>query len=64
MAPGTLCGLKYFGVFKCNEVIRDDKGEIKTINIEYVHDGSDKTQKPKTFLNWISVDESMECEVR
>jgi len=20
MAPGTLCGLKYFGVFKCNEV--------------------------------------------
>lgn len=24
MAPGTLCGLKYFGVFMCTDVVRDE----------------------------------------
>ena len=43
MAPGTLCGLKYYGVFKCNEVVRDDTGKVTHVNIEYVHDGTDKT---------------------
>lgn len=64
MAPGTLCGLKYFGVFKCNEVIRDEAGNVVSVNIEYVHDGTDKKQKPKTFINWISVSESKDCEIR
>lgn len=42
MAPNTLVGLKYFGVFKCTEVFRNDKGEITHANAEYVHDGTDK----------------------
>jgi len=43
MAPDTLCGLKYFGVFRCTKVNRDSNGKIIDFEMEYVHDGSDKT---------------------
>ena len=61
MAPGKFVGLKYAGVVKCNEVKVDKDGNITEIIVEYI---KNDPPKPKTYLNWVSAKEAIDCEVR
>jgi len=62
MAPNKLVGLKYAGIFKVTKVTTDpNSGEVKEVFCEYLEDCK---EKPKAFLNWVSVKESVNCEVR
>lgn len=62
IAPGKVVGLKYAFNFKVLEVQADAKGEPNLVVAELLKD--QKTPKPKTYLHWVSVKESMPCEVR
>ena len=61
MAPGKFVGLKYAGVFKCTEVKTDKNGVVTEVLAEYIKVDA---PKPKTYLNWVSTKEAMDCEVR
>lgn len=61
LAPGKFVGLKYAGVVKCTEVKVDKDGLVTEVMAEFIKVDA---PKPKTYLNWVSVKESIDCEVR
>lgn len=60
LAPGKFVGLKYAGVVKCLEVKTNDEGLIVEVIAEFVKDAP----RPKTYLNWVSIREAIDCEIR
>jgi len=62
LAPGQEVRLKYVGyIVKCEEVIKDDKGEI--IEIRCTHD-TDKSRSVKGTIHWVSAAHCKKAEVR
>ena len=67
LAPGKEIKLRYAYVIRCQEVIKNAAGEI--VELRCTHDpttrhGLPKDRKVKGILHWVSVAESVECEVR
>ncbi|EGR28605.1 hypothetical protein IMG5_171930 [Ichthyophthirius multifiliis] len=60
-AKGKIVGLKYAGVFKCLDVKADQNGVVQEVLIEFIKENA---PKPKTYVNWVSVKESLDCQVR
>lgn len=67
LAPGKEVKLRYSYVIKCEEVIKNDAGEI--IELRCTHDpdtkhGLPKDRKVKGILHWVPAAEAVDCEVR
>jgi len=65
--PGGEVRLKYAYIIKCNEVVKDDSGEITELRCTYdpeTRSGTGSTRKVKGTIHWISADNSIEAEVR
>ncbi|MBM4158556.1 MAG: glutamine--tRNA ligase/YqeY domain fusion protein [Ignavibacteria bacterium] len=65
--PGGEVRLKYAYIIKCNEVVKDDSGEITELRCTYdpeTRSGTCSTRKVKGTIHWISADNSIEAEVR
>lgn len=61
LAPGKFVGLKYAGVVKCTDVKVNKDGHVTEVVAEYIKNDA---PKPKTYLNWVSAKEAVDCEVR
>jgi glutaminyl-tRNA synthetase len=61
LAPGREVRLRYAGVIRCDEVIRDRSGEVAELRCRY------RSMKPgeeaKGIVHWVSADKSLACEV-
>ena len=68
LAPGREVRLRYAYFITCNEVIRDDQGEIVELRCTYdpATRGGDAPdgRKVKATLHWVSATEAVEAEVR
>ena len=66
IAPNKVVGLKYAHPVFIKEVVAED-GVIKKVIAQLdpkVHNFLTQKSKPNSYLNWISTEESFECEVR
>jgi len=61
VCPGQTCGLKYAGVIMTTQVLKDSSGRITEAFAEFL---PETKTKPKSFVNWISRKDSVNCEVR
>ena len=68
LAPGKEVRLKHAYIIKCENVIKDDKGEIVEIQCTYdpaTKSGEDTSgKKVKGTLHWVSAAHALEAEVR
>ncbi len=68
LAPGREVRLRYAYIIKCEEVIKDENGEITELRCTYDPDtrsGSGKsTKKVKGTIHWVSVPHAIDAEVR
>lgn len=68
LAPGGRVRLRYAYVIQCDEVIRDENGEIVELRCSYdpeTRGGKAAPDRPvKGTIHWVSADHSVECEVR
>lgn len=68
LAPGKEVRLKHAYIIKCENVIKDDKGEIVEIQCTYdpaTKSGEDTSgKKVKGTLHWVSAQHALEAEVR
>ena len=68
LAPGQEVRLKHAYIIKCEDVIKNDKGEIVELHCTY--DPSSKSgedtsgKKVKGTLHWVSAEHALEAEVR
>lgn len=65
--PGNEVRLKSAYIIKCNEVIKDDKGEITEIRCTYdpeTKSGSSTHRNVKGTIHWVSVSHAINAEVR
>ena len=66
--PGGMVRLKGAYIIKCDEVVRDDAGEITELRCTYFpesHSGSDTSGiSVKGTIHWVSVPHAVEAEVR
>lgn len=66
--PGGLVRLKGAYIIKCDEVIKDDAGEITELRCTYIpesHSGSDTSGiNVKGTIHWVSVPHAIEADVR
>lgn len=65
--PGNEVRLKYAYIIKCNEVIKNDKGEIIEIHCTYDPETKSGTGSPKSVkgtIHWVSAKHSKSVEVR
>ena len=68
LAPGQMVRLKSAYIIKCDEVIKDDKGNVVELRCSYFpesksgHDNSGIVVKGT--LHWVSVKHAITCEVR
>ncbi len=65
--PGSEVRLKNAYIIKCNEVIKNDKGDIKEIHCTYDPDtksGSGSTRNVKGTIHWVSAAHALKTEVR
>ncbi|MDP6129340.1 MAG: glutamate--tRNA ligase family protein, partial [Planctomycetota bacterium] len=67
LTPGKEVKLRYAYVIKCEEVVKDQDGNI--VELRCTHDpetrhGLPKDRKVKGILHWVPAKESIECEVR
>jgi glutaminyl-tRNA synthetase len=68
MAPGAEVRLRHAYIVRCDEVVRDDSGEVVELRCTYdaatrSGSGSD-TRSVKGTIHWVSAAESLPCEVR
>ena len=60
--------LRYAYIIQCDEVIKNDKGEVIQLNCSYdieTKSGTGtSTKKVKGTIHWVSVKEAVDCEVR
>jgi len=68
LAPGQMVRLKSAYIIKCEEVIKDEKGEIKEIHCSYIPEsrsGHDTSGiNVKGTLHWVSVAHGISVEIR
>jgi len=68
LAPGKIVGLRYTDFIKCQEVIKDQNGEIKEIRAERItpknEEELEELKKVKGRIHWISDKDSLNCEAR
>jgi glutaminyl-tRNA synthetase len=68
LAPGQLVRLKSAYIIRCDEVIKDDKGNITELRCSYIPEsrsGNDTSGiHVKGTLHWVSVKHVITCEVR
>jgi glutaminyl-tRNA synthetase len=68
LKPGGEVRLRYAYFLKCNEVIKNENGEIKelhgTIDMESKGGKSPDGRKIKGTIHWVSVKQAIPCEVR
>jgi glutaminyl-tRNA synthetase len=68
LAPGKEVRLKHAWFVTCQEVIRDEAGEVVELKVTYDPEtagGEAKDgRKVKGTLHWVSVDHAVDCEVR
>jgi glutaminyl-tRNA synthetase len=66
--PGGMVRLKYAYIIKCDEVIKDEHGEIKELHCSFIPEsrsGSDTSGiNVKGTLHWVSVPHAITAEVR
>lgn len=68
LGPGREVRLRWAYFIKCNEVIKDDEGNISEIHCTYDPEtkggNAPDGRKVKATLHWVSADTSIEAEVR
>ncbi|MEO8231442.1 MAG: glutamine--tRNA ligase/YqeY domain fusion protein [Ignavibacteriota bacterium] len=68
LIPGGEVRLRYAYIIKCDEVIKNDKGEVIQLNCSYdieTKSGTGtSTKKVKGTIHWVSVNHAVDCEVR
>jgi glutaminyl-tRNA synthetase len=68
LAPGQMVRLKSAYIIKCDEVIKDDRGNITELRCSYIPEsrsGHDTSGiHVKGTLQWVSVKHAITCEVR
>ncbi|MBO9636349.1 MAG: glutamine--tRNA ligase, partial [Chitinophagaceae bacterium] len=68
LAPGQMVRLKGAYIIKCDEVIKDDAGNITELHCSYIPEsksGSDTSGiNVKGTLHWVSVPTAISCELR
>ena len=68
LAPGKMVRLKSAYIIRCDEVIKDDAGNISAIHCSYIPEsksGSDTSGlKVQGTLHWVSTRHAINCEVR
>jgi len=68
LSPGAEVRLRYAYIIKCEEVIKNEKGEVVELKCSYDPDtksGTGKSNKKvKGTIHWVSVNHSVSCEVR
>jgi glutaminyl-tRNA synthetase len=68
LAPGQMVRLKSAYIIKCDEVIKDDKGNITELRCSYIPEsrsGNDTSGiHVKGTLHWVSVKHAITCELR
>ncbi len=68
LAPGQMVRLKSAYIIKCDEVLKDESGNVKELHCSYVPEsksGSDVSGiNVKGAIHWVSVPHSLEIEVR
>ena len=68
LIPGGEVRLRYAYIIKCDEVIKNENGEVVQLNCSYdveTKSGTGtSTKKVKGTIHWVSVKEAVDCEVR
>ncbi len=68
LAPGKEVRLKHAYIIKCEEVIKNDKGEITELRCVYIPETksgeAEAGRKVKGTLHWVSAQHAFEAEVR
>ncbi len=67
LAPGREVRLKNAYIIKCEEVVKNDAGEITELRCTYDPEsksGSGSTRKVKGTLHWVSIPDALKVEVR
>jgi len=68
LAPGQMVRLKSAYIIKCDEVIKDDKGNISELHCTYIPEsrsGNDESGiHVKGTLHWVNVPDAVKIEVR
>ena len=68
LIPGGEVRLRYAYIIKCDEVIKNENGEVIQLNCSYdveTKSGTGtSTKKVKGTIHWVSVKEAVDCEVR
>ena len=68
LRPGGEVRLKHAYIIKCEEVVKDEKGEITELHCSYDPEsksgGSAANRKVKGTLHWVSAKDAMDAEVR
>lgn len=68
LIPGGEVRLRYAYIIKCDEIIKDDKGEIIQLNCSYDPDTRSgtgtSTKKVKGTIHWVNIKDAVDCEVR
>jgi len=68
LAPGQMVRLKSAYIIKCDQVVKDEKGNITELRCSYIPEsrsGNDTSgMHVKGTLHWVSVKHAITCEVR
>ncbi len=68
LIPGGEVRLRYAYIIKCDEVIKNDNGDVIQLNCSYDPDTKSGTgtssKKVKGTIHWVSVKNAIDCEVR
>lgn len=67
LAPGREVRLRYAYVIRCDEVVRNEAGEIEELRCTYrerTADGRAADGSPIGTIHWVSAEQSLPCEVR
>jgi glutaminyl-tRNA synthetase len=68
LIPGGEVRLRYAYIIKCDEVIKNQNGEVVQLNCSYdieTKSGTGtSTKKVKGTIHWVSVKDAVDCEVR
>lgn len=66
--PGGEVRLRYAYIIKCDEIIKDETGEVIQLNCSYdpeTRSGTGtSTKKVKGTIHWVNVKDAVDCEVR
>jgi len=68
LIPGGEVRLRYAYIIKCDEVLKNENGEVIQLNCSYDPETKSgtgtSTKKVKGTIHWVSVKEAIDCEVR